>query len=292
MNATQRQQYAEKHDRRMKLFERRFIRPVFNALQQQMKESSEILQRSGVDGLKMVLESLVFVQDLAQPISDIYKSAGIYFANKTLRDINASVREVKAGFGFDEKWNQLIIDYLRQNLLTRAVLPISQTTKQQVLRILEQGQNEGWGIDKMAFELENSGLTLSRARMIVRTELTMAMNLGKELGRQESPYETTKMWIAAKDHRTRHSHREVDSEMIDVGAKFNVKRYKGDKMVGWDKMTGPGDPKAHPENIINCRCTTVERVKRDENGRPILKRKISVILPAEVVRTRREVITI
>lgn len=290
MNSEERQNYGSKDKRRKTLFERRYVPLVNAALKEQMREAAEILQRSGADALRFRLERLIFVQDLARIIRDMWVDIGVYYGNKTLREINRSTKEQKAGFGFNEKWTTDIIDYFIKNLLIKAVLPISHTTKEQILQILLKGQQEGWGVDRMVFELENSDITLWRARLIVRTELAMAQNYGKKLGQQESPYETQEEWIAADDHRTRRAHNEVDGQTIKTGGRFRVPRYKGKRFVGYDMMTGPGDPTAHAENLCNCRCTSVVTARRDSKGNLIRKRKITVILPGE--RSKLPIITI
>lgn len=260
--------YAQKYARRVKLFERRFTRPVYDVLQASMKEAADAYRNGR---LQDYLNSLVMLK-VGPVIQQLYVEVGVWSARKTLREINAGIREDK-GFGFDEKWTQAII---RLYLLNKAVLPITQTQREHILSVLEQGQKEGWGVDRTAFELENSGLTLSRARMIVRTEIAKAQNRGRELGREESPFETDKQWISAHDHRTRHSHREIDGEQIPVNGKFKVNIYKRNVVVGFDMMNGPGDPEASAANVINCRCTVADRARRDENGRLIRKRSIQI----------------
>ena len=56
-------------------------------------------------------------------------------------------------------------------------------------------------------------------------------------------------WVATLDNRTRHSHREVDGETIDVGETFS----NGCKF--------PGDPAGPPEEVWNCRCTTIAQIQ-------------------------------
>jgi uncharacterized protein with gpF-like domain len=129
--------------------------------------------------------------------------------------------------------------------------------------------------------LEAPELTIWRARMIVRTESNKAMFYGQELGERDIKWESTKLWIAAKDHRTRHSHRKVDGDRIDSEGRFQVPVYKSiggvQVQIGYDLMRGPGDPDATAGNVINCRCTMVRRLKRDESGRLVRKRQNQLI---------------
>lgn len=274
MNKEQRSEYAERHVRRQKLFERKYLKQVFNALHSDFIRVAKVVREKGIDEARRELDRLVVNEHIAPVLMRLHVDTGVYQANKVLREINASAKDrtEQKGFGFNDEWISAIISFLRHNLL-KLVAGITETTKKQIIDILEEGQKEGWGIDKIAHELESPELTLWRARRIVRTELVKAYSKGHELGKEKSKWETEDTWISAHDVRTRHSHREVDGDVIGEGGKFKVPLYHriggADIQTGWDLMTGPGDPNAHIENLANCRCSKVTRAIRDENGRLI-----------------------
>lgn len=56
------------------------------------------------------------------------------------------------------------------------------------------------------------------------------------------------MWRATLDGRTRHAHRLLDGQMVDIGEKFKVDGYE---------LEYPGDPSAPGYLVYNCRCTVV-----------------------------------
>ena len=64
--------------------------------------------------------------------------------------------------------------------------------------------------------------------------------------------QTRKQWLATLDDRTRHWHAELDGETVDNDQPFKTEY--GDIMY-------PGDPKADPANIYNCRCTMIASIK-------------------------------
>jgi uncharacterized protein with gpF-like domain len=260
--------YSAKHIRRMKLFERQFLKPVFDALHKQIKPVVKMLRSKGVEATQASIDTVEINAALAPPIKDIYSTVGLYFANKTIHDIR---QEVKAGFGFNADFIREILSYFNRYLLNQVILPISETTKNQILQVISEGVQKGWGADKIADALESPELLLWRARLIVRTESNKAMNYGQRLGESKSDWETTKTWIAANDHRTRHSHRLVDGLTLDFNERFLVPVYKGKLQIGVDLMSGPGDVHASAGNICNCRCTLSFAAKRDENGRLIRK---------------------
>ena len=263
----------------MKLFERQFLRPVFDALRKQIQPVVNIMRSKGIEAAQASLDTVEINAALAPPIRDIYKTVGLYFANKTIWDLNQSAKgnEVKAGFGFNEEFIRDILAYFSRYLLNQVILPISETTKNQILQIISEGVQKGWGADKIADALESPELLLWRARLIVRTESNKAMNYGQRIGEAKSDWETDKIWIAANDHRTRHSHRLVDDQQLKFTEKFLVPVFKNKMQMGVDLMDGPGDLHASAGNICNCRCTLAFKARRDENGR-LIRKKSAVLV--------------
>lgn len=288
-------QYSAKHIRRMKLFERQHLKAVFTALEKQIKPVVKTIRSKGIDAAIAGLDTVEINAALAPVLRDIYKTIGLYFANKTIWDIQQSVKrggivapgptnpnegievfvpvEQKASFGFNEEFIREILLFFNRYLLNQAILPISETTKNQILQVISEGVKNGWGADKIAMALESPELLLWRARLIVRTESNKAMNYGQRLGESKSDWESNKTWIAANDHRTRHSHRLQDDVTLPFTERFLVPVYKGKfkLQTGVDLMSGPGDVHASAGNICNCRCTLAFSARRDENGRLIRK---------------------
>lgn len=296
MTPKQRREYSELHRRVLKRMEAPHVKPVYDALHSQILSFTHVLRTSTIEHARQQIDRVLINTELVKPITDLYRTFGFYMARKTTREINRSARErimpkeQKAGFGNNDPLTDEIIKYLKENLLTKAVFPITETTRRDILAMLEKGIKEGWGVDRIAFELERPDFLLWRARMIVRTESLFAMQYGQKTAAKQSKWETESEWIAANDHRTRHSHREVDGKKVDEGKRIKVNRYRSKKavniLIGFDMMLGPGDPHAHADNVINCRCSLVTVAKRDANGRLIVKRRtpsrVSVIMPGNV----------
>ena len=66
-------------------------------------------------------------------------------------------------------------------------------------------------------------------------------------------------WVATLDGKTRHAHRQLDGQTVDVGQPFTVDGYKLDY---------PGDPKAPGYLIYNCRCTIISVDKFQDPNAP------------------------
>lgn len=281
MTEAQRRAYSKTYITRLSRWESKYRAAIKAGLRSQINEFIKDLRTKGKNQAIRLMDGVLFNEQISETLKRMYVEVGITTGNLTLREINLSARINKArGFGFNAQWTASILQYFREFLLDAAVVPITETTKAQILALLETGEEEGWSIDKIIYELQSSSITDARARLIVRTELNKATFYGRKLGEDESEWETNKEWIAANDHRTRHTHRAVDGTVIDESQSF---------IVGSERMEGPGDPSASAANTCNCRCSLATVAARDANGRLIPKQKSSVVIirPDQVMRPTR-----
>ena len=90
-----------------------------------------------------------------------------------------------------------------------------------------------------------------------RTAVTGAQNAGRTNSYKRAQSMGVKLkqeWLATLDLRTRHSHRQLDGEKVEVGKKFsNGLRY-------------PADPNGSYAEIMNCRCTLIAALDGIEDG--------------------------
>lgn len=287
MNQQDRRTYSQLHISQMNRFERKYLRRMYDAVHAQITDAVSLLRERGIEGARRQIERVMLNDQIPELIRELYTDAGLFFARKTYREIQRSIREQTKAIGFNEEWTAEIINFFRLYLLDRASISITETTKQQIFDVLDQGVREGWTIEAIVAQLQNKELIAWRARLIIRTELAKAAFAGRKSAKDKSEYETQKEWISANDHRTRDSHLLVDGEVIDEEARFQVRRKKG----GVDMMEGPGDPEGSAENIINCRCSIATVAKRDTRGRLIPKTNIVVIHPG-AFNSIRQTITI
>ena len=72
-----------------------------------------------------------------------------------------------------------------------------------------------------------------------------------------------KVWISALDARTRQApdskfdHYDMNQKRVPLDKPFNV---------SGEKLMFPGDPKGSGGNVINCRCSVAQVVRRDKDG--------------------------
>lgn len=209
----------------------------------------------GIDYATHNLQFQAWNKDLIPTIRQIYATAGLRGAVSSYSYLKRDMKY--RGFGQNEQWTQQVLDYLQSYILDKAVIPISETTKKYILFVISEGVKEGWGIDKIVSRIKDDQILENRARMITRTEVIRAANVGHTIGARAFPYEVTKSWSAARDHRTRHSHRLVNGEMVEEEEKFS------------NGLLFPGDPEGPAEEVINCRCRVIYKAKRDRSGRII-----------------------
>lgn len=273
MNQENKKLYSNRNDRRLRKYERLFVPVILKPLQKQFKAAANLIRNVGADAALKSIGELLIIPDLGEAIQKIYTSVGIATGNRVYAEIKKSARatEEKAGFGFDAKWTAEILNFFKLYLLNKAVLPVSQEVRQRLVKLIEDGLAQGWSIDKIAFALESDGFPLTRARLITRTELGKAQWYGEELAKKESEYQTVDTWIAADDKRTRHSHNIMDGKQTKPGEFFRVPVYRGKVLIGYDLMTGPGDPNGSAGNVINCRCVRASVAARDRTGKIIMK---------------------
>lgn len=274
MNSKQRRTYSAKHIRQISAIENSFMSGMESALKKRTAMFIADVKTLGLSTAKNRMNSEIYFTEVTPVLEKLIRAVALWQAGKTYTELNKAIkkRQVQkddtAAFGSNPGWNTAITDYLRQYLLTRAVLPITETTKAEILKVLDMGQQQGWGIERILIELQanTDELTAFRARRIIRTEIGIAANFGQKMARESVDFETDKEWIAANDHRTRDSHRKMDGEMIDSDLDFQVPLIKKGVQIGVDIMSGPGDPNGHAENVINCRCTLAYVPRRDEKG--------------------------
>lgn len=173
---------------------------------------------------------------------DLWTTTGAAWAYNT----RSMLRTQKANgqMGFSERIVNFIRQYFEVDLLNDAE-NITRTTIRLIQEVLSDAALEGWSFDEIVRKLVAPDFTAKRARLIARTETVGAANAGSLLNANSTGLQLNKIWIAAKDNRTRQHHREVDQVTIPKDQKFKV----GDSLMEY-----PGDKAGSAEEVCNCRC--------------------------------------
>ncbi len=269
--------------RKTLILEKKYLILLTRVINQYRKTFISDLTLHGTQYAQRQLHLTPIYNNLSPVLQSIYKDAGLLGARMSRSELRTGQKA--AGFGKNDRWIAEVLNYLRFHML-KFVSSISETMREDIIKILEKGVSEGWGIDKIVNELGRQDLTRARARVIARTEVIRAANVGHSVGAKDMPFEVNKKWNAAKDHRTRHSHRSINGHITEEMGMFKVAVYKGDDLIGYEEMLYPGDAEASAGNTINCRCRVTYIPKRDAQGKLIRRvANTATIIPLRPVST-------
>lgn len=128
--------------------------------------------------------------------------------------------------------------------------------KKQITKSVTSGLLQGKSVGKIAKDLQARVTEMNRASAVraARTAVTGAQNGGRMdsyKAASDMGIKVRKRWVATKDGRTRHAHQKLDGQTAEWDEPFTSE-------LG--NIRYPGDPRAKPANVYNCRCTlrTVE----------------------------------
>ena len=170
----------------------------------------------------------------------LYKESVVLFGNATYRALKIEAGRKGETFGFNREWTQFILDFLlKQGFVL--VADITKTTKDKLLAIVEKGVQEGLGVDeivKLILSDEQLSYAAFRARRIVRTEVMRASNMAAMKGAEAHGFKLDKIWISARDSRTRRipedefDHWEMDGVVVPFEEPFTSTGKKGEPEIG------------------------------------------------------------
>lgn len=128
---------------------------------------------------------------------------------------------------------------------------------------ITQGILQGESIPHIADRLQNIlGMDRTAAVRSARTATTAVECAGRTdtyKRAEKMGIQLKQQWVATLDGKTRHAHRQLDGQTVDVGQPFSVDGYELDY---------PGDPKAPGYLIYNCRCTIISVDKFHDPNAP------------------------
>ncbi|MBQ6345000.1 MAG: minor capsid protein [Methanobrevibacter sp.] len=178
-----------------------------------------------------------------KPVSSLKAESNTIKVNK-LANLNVDKDEL---FGTN--------DWTQQKLLNQSFTASENTMNrvdQDINKIISDGYASGAGVNKVAANIETrfEQLKTWESKRIARTEMHNAHQMGIMNTYYEMGVEYTQ-WSAARDKRTRDSHRELDGEIIPLGGTYS------------NDCQYPGDTKGPIKEWINCRCGNVPFIMPD-----------------------------
>lgn len=167
----------------------------------------------------------------------------------------------------DEFFDQVIAEFIEQ-FGAQKIFQIAETTRRQVMRVIQQGQQDGLGVREIASMLRQAIPEFSRVRseVIARTEAHGSSQYAQFRTAQQSTRPLAKTWLSVEDPRTRdfgegdgqideYNHRSIDGQRVAMEQPFFVPTIFGTR----EPLMYPGDPRGGAGNVINCRCSMTFR---------------------------------
>jgi hypothetical protein len=177
---------------------------------------------------------------------------------------------------YSEDWIKLLQEFLGDHGLEDLTTQLTRSTRNWLIRNIEEATIQGYGIEWLKNKLLKE-FTATRARTIARTETIRARNAAHMTAGKELPFQATKVWLSARDNRTRGNNPKVKRpradhfHMNEQGKEVNE---PFEDPISKALMMFPGDSTGQNvkgSDVINCRCRVVFEPKRDANGLPIMK---------------------
>lgn len=184
---------------------------------------------------------------------------------KYAKDVDQALMEAYASgftdtlvnFEFGEP-NEAAKKFLQKYAADR-VVGISDTTRAQLKTVLVDAFEAGVSVQEVSSRIQEkfAEINAGRAMTIARTETLSAVSAGQQEKREEVKKQfpdkkLKKAWVSAQDEKVRDSHQELDGNVVDVDDEFKA------------NLKYPRDPAGAPEEVINCRCTTITFFEEDE----------------------------
>ena len=287
MNAKQRREYWLKVERMRLKLERKYIPLIRGVLLDQASSFRKAYERDRMAAISD-LTVQAWDEELMKLFMQMHEEAYLLFASATNMTVRKEAMKLKP-IGLLERWTNFVKIWLR-SFAFDLVSTITGNSRNILLdivnRTVQEAMDEGWGNDQTTATVlarlkdEQYLYTEARARRIVRTETTRAANTGHMQGARDLPFEVSKIWVSAKDERTRgltnpmgnhkhdqYDHWQLDGQEVDLETPFRSTSALGIEV----DAEQPGDETAPAGFTINCRCRVAFEPKRDQDGRLIMK---------------------
>jgi uncharacterized protein with gpF-like domain len=231
-------------DQRRWAYESYAIRRVRKALAEMIRPVTRSASLREAQGAVDAMSSV----PMLRAFQDIYGRVGSDFAFQSFRELKGESNHIETKLDSKNEWLRFMAEWIALNGVDR-IDGITLTTQRRLQVAIQDAIQAGEGIQQVARRIVTTGsgiADLNRARVIARTEIISASNVGSLQGAYATGVEFQKEWLATFDDRTRDTHIEADGQLVSKNDVF---------YVGGEPMIYPGDINASPAETINCRCT-------------------------------------
>jgi len=202
--------------------------------------------------------------ELKATIQDLHKQLGVRMAVRT----KETVLKRAAKMTNKTRYELVIMQYLERMGLTQLAQDITDTSKEDIRKILLQQVDQQLTTSQTMTLIEARGLPRWRGELIARTETSHAANVGSMVGALDTGLVCKKEWVSAQDNRTRREPRDQTDHLHMNGVQADMdKPFQVPSKFGATAMLHPGEPNAPANQVCNCRCSVGFIPQRDANGK-------------------------
>ena len=224
-----------------------------------------------VNTYKSLIKTHITQEKILKSYVKVYEEVGIVHGKRVGKQINKQINQKNFTIdGFLNEFQKTLMKWLILNGGKR-ITTVRRSYADYLTQIITKGIEDGKSMALIASDMQKTIKSRNfyrwQALRIARTETTAASNYAATVSSSVSGVLMDKVWISALDNRTR---RPPDSPFNHYA--MNKVRVPLDKpfIVGGEKLMFAGDPKGSSGNVINCRCSIAQVVRRDSDGNIML----------------------
>ena len=241
-------------------------RVIFQRTFKQIAKDIPFNQMS-VNTYKSLIKTHISQEKILQSYVKIYGEIGTIHGKRVGRQINKQIN--KKNFTTDGFLNEFQKTLMRWLILNggQRITSVRRSYADYLTAIVTKGIEDGKTISAISSEMtkliKNRNFYRWQALRIARTETTAASNYAATVSSSVSGVYMDKVWISALDSRTRRppdspfNHYVMNRVKVPLDKPFRV---------GGENLMFAGDPKGSAGNVVNCRCSIAQVVRRDSNG--------------------------
>ena len=222
-------------------------------------------EKMSVNTYKAYLETHISKEKILQSYLKVYKEVGEVHGKRVGKQINKQINKKNFSVdGFLTEFQKTLTAWLVKNGGER-IVSVRRSYADFLTEIVTKGIEENKSMSVIASDMKKRIKSRNfyrwQALRIARTETTAASNYAATVSSAVSGVYMDKVWISALDNRTREPHYLMNRVKVPLDEPFSV---------GGESLMFAGDPKGSAGNVINCRCSIAQVVRRDSNGNIML----------------------